>query len=147
MSPTVTLKVKVGTCICTSDLSHSYTGMFLVFMPYSCNTWIGVFPGLAVIIFPKLQKSQKAVRCMSKRGGKNLWCVCSKRGVRIFATCYNMHFSYGFWHFFRYLWLCFCGDIVCISSSFQMRFGWNAQKSMQKAEAAESNCFGGNLTK
>lgn len=23
MSPTVTLKVKVGTCICTSDLSHS----------------------------------------------------------------------------------------------------------------------------
>lgn len=44
--------------------------MFLVFMPYSCNTWIGVFPGLAVIIFPKLQKPDKAVRCMSKRGEK-----------------------------------------------------------------------------
>lgn len=70
MSPTVTLKVKVGTCIWTSDLSHSYTGMFLVFMPYSCNTWIGVFPGLAVIIFPKLQKPEKGVLCMPKQAGK-----------------------------------------------------------------------------
>lgn len=40
-------------------------------MPYSCNTWIGVFPGLAVIIFPKLQKPEKGVLlCMPKQAGK-----------------------------------------------------------------------------
>lgn len=39
-------------------------------MPYSCNTWIGVFPGLAVIIFPKLQKPEKGALCMPKRVGK-----------------------------------------------------------------------------
>lgn len=35
------------------------TGKFLVFMPYSCNTWISVLSGLAVIIFLK----QKVLRC------------------------------------------------------------------------------------
>lgn len=39
-------------------------------MPYSCNTWIGVFPGLAVIILPKLQKTEKGVLCMPKREGR-----------------------------------------------------------------------------